>query len=853
MQLLERDSFLQELDTLLQEALAGEGGVALVSGEAGIGKTSLVEQFVKESESMCRILMGGCDALFTPRPFGPLHDIASQTRGKLKSLLDSDAQELNIFSEVLNELKKQATILIIEDIHWADEATLDLIKYLGRRVRQTKSLIVLTYRDDEVGTNHPLRIVLGDFASSKSVRRLPLPPLSEEAVRLLASDQKDLDPVSLHRQTNGNPFFVTEVLASGGGIPSSVRDAVLARAARLSASGLSVLEAAAVIGLKAEAWFLIQVIGEDRKYLEECVAAGMLNPLGQYYAFRHELARQTILEAASPQRKLELNRLVLDALKQSPTTRSDLSRLVLHAEGANNAEAVLEYAPAAGRRAAAVNAHREAMAHFTLALRFADALPPRERAVLLEEYAHECTLIDGRFEGIEAQRMAVEIWRELGDSLKQGKNLSLLMGMYFGRGQTAEAEQVSNAAVELLETLPPGRELAQAYHARASLFMLNRDYADAIAWGEKAIELAERFNDRKTLSGAYNAVGSAWLFSDFERGREYLEKSLEIARDDGSEWDVARAYSNLGSGSGEVYRFVDAERYLTEGIAYTIARDYDSFCFYMLIWQALTYLHLGRWHEAGSLANQALQQSGPAINRIMALLALGQLRARRGDPGVWDALDEAADLAESTQTLQRIAPVRAARAEAAYLAGDHERCLQEARSAYPLAEEKKHPWFVGRLAFWRWKAGDEVTPPPWTAKPFTLQISGNWEEAAQTWGTLDCPYEQAFALADGDSVAQSAALAIFETLGAKPAMKMVRERLNAVPPQQIAKEKFGGLTEREREVAALIAQGKSNREIAEAMTVGVKTVETYVTRILNKLGFDSRVQIATWAVKKGLK
>lgn len=837
---------------MLQEALRGEGGVALVSGEAGIGKTSLVEQFVRESESICRILMGGCDALFTPRPFGPLFDIASQTRGKLKSLLDSDAQELKIFSEVLNELKKQPAILIIEDVHWADEATLDLIKYLGRRVRQTKSLIILTYRDDEAGANHPLRVVLGDFASSKSVRRLPLTPLSEEAVRLLARGQKDLDPVSLHRQTNGNPFFVTEVLASGGGIPSSVRDAVLARAARLSASGWGVLEAAAVIGLKAEAWLLIQVIGKNGKHLEECVAAGMLNPLGQYYAFRHELARQTILEAASPQRKLELNRLVLGALKGSPATRSDLSRLAFHAEGANDAEAVLEYAPAAGRRAAAANAHREAMAHFSLALRFADAMPLRERALLLEQYAQECNVTDEKA-GIEAQRKAIDIWRELGNPLKQGENLWQLMELHFGLGQTAEAEHAINTAVELLEMLTPGRELAQAYRARASLYMLNRDNAKAIAWGEKAIELAQRFDDKQTLAAAYNAVGSAWLFSDFEHGREYLEKSLEIARGDGLDWHIVRAMANLGSGSGEVYRFLEAERYLAEGIAFSTECDFDSHLFYMLAWQALTYLHLGRWDEAGSLANQVTQQSGVVISRIMALLALGQLRARRGDPGVWEALDEAVDLAENTQTLQRIAPVRAARAEAAYLAGDPERCLQEARSAYPLAEEKEHPWFVGRLAFWRWKAGDEVTPPPWTAKPFALQISGDWEEAAQSWGTLACPYEQAFALADGDSVAQSAALAIFETLGAKPALKMARERLNALPPQQIAKEKFGGLTEREREVAALIAQGKSNREIAEAMTVGVKTVETYVTRILNKLGFDSRVQIATWAVEKGLK
>ena len=177
----------------------------------------------------------------------------------------------------------------------------------------------------------------------------------------------------------------------------------------------------------------------------------------------------------------------------------------------------------------------------------------------------------------------------------------------------------------------------------------------------------------------------------------------------------------------------------------------------------------------------------------------------------------------------------------------------EVQAAYELALRHLHPWELGELSFWLWRASALDSPPEKVAKPFALQIRGDWRAAAQEWERLGCPYEQAMALADGDAAAQSLALEILQSLGARPAINFVQRKLQAISAQRLEKEKFGGLTAREREVAVLIAQGKSNREIAEVMTVGTKTVETYVTRILNKLNFDSRVQIATWAMEKGLR
>jgi DNA-binding CsgD family transcriptional regulator len=295
-----------------------------------------------------------------------------------------------------------------------------------------------------------------------------------------------------------------------------------------------------------------------------------------------------------------------------------------------------------------------------------------------------------------------------------------------------------------------------------------------------------------------------------------------------------------------------AERYLAEGIAFCHKCEFDAARLYMQAWQVLTFLYLGRWNDAAEGATAVLQSSASATSRIIALVAIGCLRTRRGDPGAMYVLDESLELAVQTGTLQRLGPVRAVRAEAAWIAGNERRILEAACAVYDLAVTKQHPWFTGELALWRWRAGDEVSLPSWVAQPFALHIAGDWRGVAEAWQQLGCPYEQVRALADGDIEARLTTLDIFEGLDAWPAAEALRQMLHATPQRQIVKEKFGGLTEHEREVAALIPQGKSNREIAEAMVVSVKTVETYVTRILNKLSFDSRVQIATWAVEKDL-
>ena len=236
MELLERTPYLTELGGLLRQAADGQGHVAFLGGEAGVGKTSLVRRFCDDAREAARVLTGACDPLSTPRPLGPLLDIAAVVGGELDRLVASAARREQVFGAFLAELSGggKPTLVAIEDAQWADAATLDLLRYLGRRLGSTRALLLVTFRDDELGPRHPLRLAMGDLATADAVRRLTLLPLSIDAVRTLAAGS-GIDSDALHRHTGGNPFFVTEVLAAGGGVTATLRYAVHGRSSSVRA------------------------------------------------------------------------------------------------------------------------------------------------------------------------------------------------------------------------------------------------------------------------------------------------------------------------------------------------------------------------------------------------------------------------------------------------------------------------------------------------------------------------------------------------------------------------------------------------------------------------------------------
>jgi DNA-binding CsgD family transcriptional regulator/tetratricopeptide (TPR) repeat protein/GTPase SAR1 family protein len=863
MQILEREHHLKVLDELLQSAHRREGRVALVAGEAGVGKSSLVRSFCESLPDQSAVHVGYCDPLATPRPLGPLLDIAPGLSDELAELLYYSGARYRVFQAFMQAAGTRsggASVIVIEDAHWADEATLDFLRFVGRRVQSIAALLFVTYRNDEVGRGHPLQLVLGDIISSSAVTRLQVSPLSEGAVRVLAAGSSH-DVGKLFQRTRGNPFYVTEVLAhEGEGIPVTVRDAVLARAGRLSHSARSVLDVAAVIGPVVPASLLAEVTQADGETVEECLAIGVLDDLPDGYAFRHELGRDSILEAIPDHRIVQIHRAVLEAL-EGWGTDSDfdgLARLAHHAEGARDARAVLEYAPAAAHRAVSLNSHREAVSQYARALRWSNNLEDERHAEILECYADECSRADLIDESIRARAEAIEIRRALGDVRSEGMNLTVMASTYSALARTAESDALSREAISLLETLPPGRELASAYRTEAQLRMLDRDTPGAVYWGEKAIELAQQLDDQFNLIGAEQAIGAALIVSSDIRGVEYMTRALQRARTVGHEELESLALGNLGSGLGEVYAFDQAIHWLEESIAFSIERDHDRHHYYSKAWLVLVLVYMGEWTRSGALAHQVVDRPEVStISRIMALVALGRLRTRRGDPEAHSALDLALELAIESGTLQRLAPVRAARAELAWLTGDLDSVRSEASACYELAASQQHNWFTGELLYWQWKAGASVDVPEWAASPFAMQVKGDWETSAQKWRDLGCPYETARALSEsGDEAALRDGLAICESLGAGPLASMIQRKLRElgvrnVPrgPRKSTKQNPAGLTQREYEVLKLLSEGSSNQVIADRLYLSPRTVEHHVSSILGKLEVQNRSEAARVAVR----
>jgi DNA-binding CsgD family transcriptional regulator len=868
MELLEREPHLAQLEEHLRQAAAGRGRLVLLGGEAGVGKTTLVDEFSRRVAGTVAALRTSCDSLSTPGPLGAVRDLAPALGLRIESQsLDGDARDW-LFREVLAVFAARPgpTVVIGEDAHWSDGASLELLRFLGRRISGLPVLFVVTYRDDEIGINHPLRLVLGDLATAPAVHRLSLRPLSGAAVQQLAAGS-GRDVGHLHRLTGGNPFFLTEVLAAEAEIvPASVGDAILARAARLSPEARAVLDVAAVIGSAIDPDLLLNVAGPVLDEADECIARGLLRATGDGLAFRHELAREAILTAIAPHRQRLLHARVLAMLRKSPESERDPARLAHHAEAAGDREAVLQFALAAAEQAQSLHAHREAAAQYARALRFADALPAAERARLLEDRAVACYFSEQGEAAIAARLAALDIWRSLGDPLKEGENLSWLSRVYsyWLQPHGAEAKATATAAVEVLETLPPGPELATAYSNLAQLRMLDLDLNETLQWGNRAIVLAEQLGETEMLVHALANVGSARYYAGDDRGVEDLTRSLQLALDHGLLDGAGRALTSLAWYTQLAMRLDDADRRFATAIAFAIDHDQDFRRWYLLAGRATLRVRQGAWNEAETEIRQLLRQPVLSpVTQLVALTTLGQVQARGGNPEAAVALDEALALAECTDQLMRLGPLRAARAEMALLNGDSKRAREEALAVRDQVVTHGNRWLRGELAWLLWQAGERDVSTDGLAEPYALQIAGDYAAAGAAWREIGCPYDEACALAESDDPALvRRAVAILEELGAKPALQRAMQRLRTLGvrdlpalrrgPRATTRANPAGLTRREAEVLALVAKGLRNTEIADRLYLTPRTVGHHVSAIYAKLGVETRTDAARVASELGI-
>jgi DNA-binding CsgD family transcriptional regulator len=782
--------------------------------------------------------------------------------GRLATLLGVAAPREQLFDALLDELdrRERPQVVVVEDAHWADDATLDLLVFLGRRMDRTRALLLVTYRDDELAPGHPLLAVPGSLPPG-TLRRLRLGPLSEGAVAELGR-RAGRPTAGLHGLTGGNPLLVTEVLAAAdAGVPPTIRDLVLARLTGLPAAAQEVVRLVAVVPTRTELWLLEQAVGPSPAAVEACLDGGLLVAGPDAVGFRHELLRRAVEGSLSALARRELNRRVLEALAGAPGQQVDVARLAHHAREAGDVEAVLRYAPEAARQAAAVAAHREAVGHYRAALAHADRLPGAARAELLEGCSVEAYLAGLAAEAVSARQAAVALWEAAGDLERVGEGLGWLSRLHWWDDNRPAAEAAAARAIDVLEPLPPGRQLAMAYSYQSQLDMLANRTEPSLAWGGRALELARRLDDQEALTHALTNIGSARLMEGDQGGRAELEEAFGVAVAAGLQDHAARALINLATQSVELRQYGHADQDFERAIAFAKANDLTGYLTHLLGNRALLRLARGDWDGAERDAQAALAERDlTAIRMVEALVALGLLQARRGDPDAAATLQEATERALATTELQWTVPVAAARAEHAWLHGDDRRAAEEAAGTFELAAQADATWHAGELAMWLRLAGAPPEEPVAVAEPYRLLLAGDWQAAADAWRELGCPYHQALALGCGNrDDALLEALALLDDLGARQTAQRLRRQLRQrgnlhVPrgPTRATAANPAGLTGRQVEVLGLLAQGLSNAEIAARLSLSAKTVEHHVSALLAKLEVRSRRQAAEAARRLGI-
>jgi DNA-binding CsgD family transcriptional regulator/tetratricopeptide (TPR) repeat protein len=848
-QLVERDESLATLRRYLDEEATAIGRIVLIRGEAGIGKTALLKAFVEDCPSDVDVFWGACDGVSTPQPYGPFEDMADALGPEFRRLLDSNASRGELGRWLLKWMSVgPMRVLVIDDVQWADQATLDLLAFLARRIESLPVLLLVSHRDGD-GDAPSVDRILGGVASLPVLRQLPLEPLSRAGVERLASDT-GVDAKELHRITAGNPFYVHEVLDAGlSRIPISVRDAVRARVAGLDERGRRALQVAAILGVRAETWLLAAVAGEDILGIDDCLRVGLLTK-ADGIAFAHELTRMVVLEDVPVIHGIALHRRALAALEQVGI--GDAARLAYHAEGSADGDAVLRHAPAAGHRALAAGALREAIAQFERALRFADGIDDATRADLLEPLSQALYLINHLPEAYQTASEAAALRRSDGDNLATAVGLSFLAQVSWRADHASEAWRAAREAIALAESIGAHRELAMAYAILGRLEFVDGRNREGRASSERALEMSRRIEDAEVTAIALGTIGSIELELADERGWADLGESARIARESHLPYLVDRALYNLGFAAFAWRRYELAREYYQQMWEHSEQSQIDLYGIDSPI--AKIEFVLGDWDAAVARGQAALAaQRLRSTDRIAALMVLARIGFRRGEPGWQARLDELGNFVGGLESVA--APVEqmilAAEAEAAWLSGGLAPIVPRLRAAYSVACREGRRLAIGELGIWLWRAGELSKLDERAEEGYLLEVAGRAREAAAEWERLSMPYEAALSLAGSAEVvdvqrAHEELTRLGATAVAHKIALRLRELGSPVPrgPRPTTRSNPRGLTEREWEIAGLLALGLSNAEIADRLVVSPKTVGHHVSAVLAKLTVRRRAEVA---------
>ncbi|MGD2061001.1 MAG: AAA family ATPase, partial [Acidimicrobiia bacterium] len=767
--LIERDRELDRLDDALAD-LGNGGKVVLIRGEAGVGKSALVTEFLEAHHDEIHAYVGYCDDLLTPQPLGPFWDIARDEPRLSASLKGSDSR--GVMETVLDLLSNtlRPNIVLIEDTQWVDDASLDVIKYLGRRISSTNGLLVLTYRDTEVDLDHPLRTALGAVPAASTIR-LNLSPLSGDAVRRLAGNP-EIDIEQLLDLTGGNPLLVTELCAEGlDGVPESIQQSVLARASNLQPETVKLLEVASVVPGGVEPRLLELVGAYTEASHDEAARSGILQFHEGRLQFRHEIVRRAVEQALPSARRRRLNQSVLDALIEID---SDPSRVVHHAREANDAATIAKYAPLAAGAAMQAGSYREAASHFRALGPHLAQIDEADRGAILDNWAQSEFFIDNP-EALGHLESAIELHRQRGDAAALVSSLTFAVRLMEVNGVPERATKASEELRDLTETVGP--ELASRASAQnAWLALMRSDLDEARDLAQQSLGLLDHQEDDFTRLHALNTLGFVEHVEGDPAGLEHLEQARAIASREGYRFEEARALVNL---AGATLQTIDLQecfefaRLASQTAARYELGPLENYADSILA----NVLDLrGQWEEAESLLYSTLD-SHPHVE-VQSLRVLGVLHARTGKSDTEELLERAWDLARRSGETQNIGPVAASWAEFCWINNRlDDPMLDECERAVSSLIRGRQGLHLGELCFWLRSLGRLDSIPQHLPEPFLEMIDGNAATATGLWDDLGCPYQKALAMMRRADDVAIEALEILGELGAVPVAAKFRKRL----------------------------------------------------------------------------
>lgn len=869
MQIQERDAPKRQLREAFDQARQGEGQCALILGEAGIGKTTLLRAFLDDLPAGPRVLRGACEDLAIAEPLGPLWDLAREAGWRLDGDLALPGGRLAVFSEALSSISEheEPTLILVEDLHWADVATVDFLRFLARRLDGRRLLLVLTARSDDQRGRANIRQALAGVSPDR-ISRIELRRLSQEAVASMAQGS-GVDAAKVYGATNGNPFYVSEVLKSGlSEVPRSVEDAVLARLEGLGPTAREFAGAAAVFPRRAEIAFVRQMIGggDAEAAIEECIENGMLELQGDFVVFRHEIARLAVESGLSPTARRRLHLQCLDLLAADGAAGNPARRLH-HARQIGDTATLGQLAPRAAVEAMEVGAVREACKYFDLALQFSSLADRAEKAQFLEKAAWANYLLGTNNRSLELQASALDLWRDLGDGLREGDALRKLSRYHWFATKVVRARELADTAVRALSN-HRGPELAMALSTQAQLLMLDKSFSRVAEPARAAILMAQELGRPDIEAHALNNLGQSLSLADPNGGRRMMWDSIEMALRIDDADNVARGYTNLAFFEMDVLDFAEAERVARTGIAYCAEHELDGYTLYLSGGLAWILIRQGRWTEADGLIEagyfQNARPEGPENffyeqRTFTGACAIQWLAARRGDPIPEQASQFISVFISNADELQRLTVHAASLAELAWLGlVDQGDSLQALRRVVDRAENAA---LVPDSALWLHRLDPTAPLGPLDDLPpcYRCEIEGDWAQAARAWQDIGAPFDAAMALSRGDVAAQMHAITIMDELGAEATAERLRADLRqdgiaTVPsgPRASTRQNPLGMTNRQMDVLRSINDGLSNAEIAERLFVSPKTVDHHVSAVLAKMGVASRGEAAAKARKMNI-